>query len=134
MKYCCKIPCFILSISNLKYLTFLLYKILLFLKNYYTQTLVLGLYISHLDYCNAILVGLPNCDIKKFQCVQSMCAKLVLDHDKYYSSTQALADLHWLNIRLHISFKILSLVHQCVYRTAPSYLQDLIVKLPVRRP
>ena len=62
-----------------------------------------------------------------------MCAKLVLDCDKYSSSTQALADLHWLNIRLCISFKILSLVHQCVYRTVPSYLQDLIVKLPVRR-
>ena len=62
-----------------------------------------------------------------------MCAKLVLDHNKYSSSTQALADLHSLNIRLHISFKILSFVHQCVYRTAPSYLQDLIVKLPVRR-
>ena len=43
-----------------------------------TQTLVLGLCILHLDYCNAILVGLPNCDIKKFQCVQNMCAKLVL--------------------------------------------------------
>ena len=25
-------------------------------------------------------------------------------------------------------------MHQCVHRTAPSYLQDLIVKLPVRRP
>ena len=99
-----------------------------------TQTLVLGLCILHHDYCNAFLVGLPNCDIKKFQCVQNMCAELVLDHDKYSSSTQALADLHWLNIRLHISFKIVSLVHQCVCRTAPSYLQDLIVKLPVRRP
>ena len=87
----------------------------------------------HLDYYNAILVGLPNCDIKKFQHVQNMCAKLVLDHDKYSSSTQALADLHWLNIRLCTSFKILSLVHQCVYGTVPSYLQDLIVKLPVRR-
>ena len=99
-----------------------------------TQTLILGLCISHLDYCNAILVGLPKSDIKKFQHVQNMCAKLVLDHDKYSSSTQSLAHLHWLNIRLHISFKILSLVHKCVYRTVPSYLQDLIVKLPVRKP
>ena len=57
-----------------------------------TQTLILGLCILHLDYCNAILVGLPNCDIKKFQHVQNMYAKLVLDHDKYSSSTQALAD------------------------------------------
>ena len=44
-----------------------------------TQTLVLRLCISHLDYCNVILAGLPNCDIKKLQCVQNMCAKLVLN-------------------------------------------------------
>ena len=30
-------------------------------------TLVLGLVISHLDYCNSILYGLPECDINKFQ-------------------------------------------------------------------
>ena len=45
-------------------------------------TLVLGLVISHLDYCNSILYGLPDCDINKFQRIQNMSAKLVLQCKK----------------------------------------------------
>ena len=42
----------------------------------------LGLVISHLDYHNSILYGLPDCDISKFQRIQNMSAKLVLKHKK----------------------------------------------------
>ena len=45
-------------------------------------TLVLGLVISHLDYCNSILYGLPDCDINKFQQIQNISAKLVLKWKK----------------------------------------------------
>ena len=45
-------------------------------------TLVLGLVISHLDYCNLVLYGLPGCDINKFQRIQNMSAKLVLQCKK----------------------------------------------------
>ena len=41
-------------------------------------TLVLGLVILHLDYCNLISYGLPDCDINTFQRIQNMSAKLVL--------------------------------------------------------
>ena len=44
--------------------------------------LVLGLVIPHLDYWNSILYGLPDCDINKFQRIQNMSAKLVLQHKK----------------------------------------------------
>ena len=39
------------------------------------QTFLLGLCISHLDYANAILYGLPDVDINKLQRIQTMCAK-----------------------------------------------------------
>ena len=42
------------------------------------NTLALGLVISHLDYCNAILVGLPDTDISCLQRIQNICAKTVL--------------------------------------------------------
>ena len=45
-------------------------------------TLVLGLVISHIDYCSSILYGLPDCDINKFQRIQNMSAKLVLQCKK----------------------------------------------------
>ena len=38
-----------------------------------TETLVLGIVMSHLDYCNAILCDLPNIDISRFQVIQNMC-------------------------------------------------------------
>ena len=42
------------------------------------NTLALGLVISHLDYCTAILAGLPDTDISHLQRSQNICAKTVL--------------------------------------------------------
>ena len=33
------------------------------------KTLMMGQVISHLDYCNTVLAGLPDIDIKRMQCV-----------------------------------------------------------------
>ena len=54
------------------------------------QTLVFGLVTSHLDYANALYIGLPDCDIAKLQCVQNAAAKLVLNKTKYDSATEVL--------------------------------------------
>ena len=51
-------------------------------------TLALGLILSHLDYSNAILTGLPNIDLHKMQRVQNMTAKLVLGAHKLTSRDQ----------------------------------------------
>ena len=71
--------------------------------NYITReaciTLVIMLCMSHLDYSNALLYGLPKKIIKRYQVVQNMCAKLVLGRSKYSSSTEALKCLHWLPIQ-----------------------------------
>ena len=40
-----------------------------------TEILVLGTVVSHLDYCNSILVGLPEADITKMQHIQNIAAK-----------------------------------------------------------
>ncbi|KAJ8026390.1 hypothetical protein HOLleu_34216 [Holothuria leucospilota] len=42
------------------------------------KQIVPGLIISHLDYCNSLVYGLPNCEIKKLQRIQNMAVKLVL--------------------------------------------------------
>ena len=94
------------------------------------QTLLLGLCISHLDYANAILYGLPDVDINKLQCIQTMCAKLVLNHKKSDSATEALKELHWIPIRLRVTFKLLMVVHRCLHGDAPKYLKDLLIRMP----
>ena len=91
-----------------------------------TNILVLSLVMSHLDYCNAILFGLPQCDLNKMQRIQNMCAKLVLRLRKYDSSKQALFQLHWLPIKARIEFKILTVMYNCSKGQAPEYLTELL--------
>ena len=85
-----------------------------------------GLVIAHLDYANAIYIGLPQVEINKLQRVQNMAAKVITCAGRYDSSTEALKTLHWLPIHLRIQFKIATLVFRSLHGTAPKYLCDLI--------
>ena len=75
------------------------------------KTLVMGLVILHLDYANAILVGLPETDIYKLQWVQNMAANLILNKDKHDSVNECFPKFHWLPIRTRIHLKILTLTY-----------------------
>ena len=81
-----------------------------------------GLVTSQLDYCNAIFTRLPECLLKRLQFVQNCAAKLVLGRHKFDCSREALAELHWLPIKVRIDFKVLTLVHKCLSGDAPEYL------------
>ena len=89
--------------------------------------------ISHLDYANAIMVGLPEKHITKLQCVQNMAVKVVLKRGRYTNSTDSLQTLHWLPIRSQIDFKIAVLVYKCLHGEAPEYLQTLLIRYVPRR-
>ena len=92
------------------------------------HTAILPMVISHLDYANAIMVGLPGKHIAKLQRVQKMVAtKVVLKKGKYTSSKDSLQSLHWLPIRSRIHFKIAVLVYKCLHGEAPEYLQNLLI-------
>ena len=43
------------------------------------EVLVHGLFMSHLDYCNSLYYGLPDCDLNRLQRVQSIACKMVLN-------------------------------------------------------
>ena len=86
-------------------------------------TLLLMLCISHLDYSNTVLYGIPNKTLNKYQRIQNMCAKLVLGKSKYDSSTESLKALHWLPIQQQIKFRILTITHKYINNLAPKYLQ-----------
>ena len=88
------------------------------------ETLVLGLVVSHLDFSNVLLVGLPECDIRKIQRVQNIAAKLVLNSTA--NSCECLKRLHWLPISLRIKHKVLTIVFKCLRGDAPDYLKDLL--------
>ena len=63
---------------------------------------------SHLDYCNSVLAGLPDVDIFKMQHIQNIAAKMVVSKDvnmKDSNSRSILAKLHWLPIRRRYNTK-----------------------------
>ena len=98
-----------------------------------TETLVLGTVISHLDYCNSILVGLPEVDITKMQHIQNIAAKMVVLNDvamKDSNSRSILEKLHWLPICRRIQYKILTLIHKCLSCGVPEYLAKLLIEYP----
>ena len=98
-----------------------------------TTHLCLSLCISHLDYCNSLLYGLPDSTLNQLQRVQNMGARLVLRRTKRDSITGCLKELHWLPIRQRIAYKILVLTHKCVNGQCPKYLQHLIQPTTHRR-
>ena len=58
-------------------------------------TLVRAFIKSRLDYCNALLHGLPKEQIFNLQRVQNVAARLIMDIGKYSHVTPALYELHW---------------------------------------
>ena len=90
------------------------------------HVLVLWLVMSHLDYVNGILSGLPDIDINKLQKVLNAAAKFECDKDKYSSASECMAHLHWLLIRKKIDHKVLTLVYCCLNNEASECLKALL--------
>ena len=98
-----------------------------------TVRLCLSLCISHLDYCNYLLYGLPDSTLNRLQRVQNTCACLVLRRTKRDSITECFKELHWLPIWQRIAYKILLLTHKSVNGQGPKYIQKLIEPTIQRR-
>ena len=73
------------------------------------RTIVHDLVMSRLDYCNAILYGLPDAQLRKLQLVQNSAARLVTGTRRREHITPVLFALHWLPIRQRIQFKYVCL-------------------------
>lgn len=90
------------------------------------KLLAVSLVLTHLDYSNSILYGLPNKSLVQLQRIQNWAAKVVLQQGKFTSSKHALRSLHWLPVKQRIDFKLLCLVYKCLHDMAPHYLSSLI--------
>ena len=93
--------------------------------------LVVSLCMSHQDYSNSILSGLPDYTINQMQCIQNYGAKLVLGKAKHDSNTASLAELHWIPVRSRIKFKTLTLVFKCIKGNAHNCLKNVLIRCPV---
>ena len=94
------------------------------------QLLIIELYFSHMDYINLILFGFPDPQINKFQHIQNMCGKLILNWGKFDNTSKALRTLHWLLVKSRIVFKLLLISSKCINSQAPEYLKSILVRPP----
>lgn len=81
---------------------------------------------SRLDYCNALLIGIPNKSLQRLQYVQNSAARILMRVRKYDHITPILHSLHWLPVSARIEYKISLLTYQCIYGNAPPYLKELL--------
>ena len=99
-----------------------------------TKIIVQALVLSKLDYCNLLLLGSPEYQLDKLQCIQNMACRVIFQLRKHDHIMQHLKLLHWLKIRERIAYKIAYLIHNCKNNQAPVYLQELLPSKHHERP
>jgi len=105
-------------------------KIRKFLSDHDAEILIHALVHSHLDYCNALLTGLPKYLIRKLQLVQNSAARVLCRASKRDHITPILKSLHWLPVAFRIKFKVCVIVHKALYGSGPVYIKEMLkVKL-----
>ncbi len=104
-----------------------------FLAEHAAQLLFQALVISRLDYCNALLAGLPSNTIKPLQMIQNAVARLVFNETKRAHVTPLFIFLYWLPVVARIKFKTLMLAYRTAIGSAPTYFHSLIwIYIPSR--
>ena len=83
------------------------------------KSLVQAFISNRLDYCNAILHGLPDRLMRRLQSVQNAALRLITGSLRRDHITAILRQLHWLPVRRRVDFKIAVLVFQFLTGQAP---------------
>ena len=91
-----------------------------------TARLASAFILSRLDYCNAVLTGLPALTLGPLQRVLHAAPRAVYDLKPLDHISESIHALHWLPLKQSVDLKLCLLVHHTVNGRAPYYLQNLI--------
>ena len=97
------------------------------------KTLVVSLILSHLDYGNCLLAGVPECLLHKLQKIQNTSARLILKSSRQKHTKPLLRTLYWLPISDRITYKLSCMCCNSVTPSTPQYHADLLqIYMPSR--
>jgi len=85
--------------------------------------------LSRLDYCNAVLAGIPASTLAPFQRVLHAAKRIVLDLKPRDRVTPARRELHWLPVAERIQYKLCLLLHKSLLGHTPEYISDLLTSV-----
>ena len=68
--------------------------------------LVVFLVLTQLDYCNAVLAGLPAFQLDRLQSAINAAARMIYLASRYDHVSSLLKELHWLRVPERIEFKL----------------------------
>ena len=91
------------------------------------NALTVFLILSQLDYCNSLLVGVPQMQIKRLQAVQNAAATATVRQTKHDHTTDTLREIHWLAVCDPSLHKLLSITYHSVHKKLPLYFSNLIL-------
>ena len=90
------------------------------------HTLACSIVTSKLDYCNAVLHGVPLKNVAVLQRVQNNLAQVVFQKPKTAHETPLLKSLHWLPVDKRIQYKMILMTYKVKVSKTPDYLSRLI--------
>ena len=90
--------------------------------------LVNSLIHSKIDYCNALLIGLKDTDVKRLQKLQNSATRFVHGTRSRRGVTDLRKKSHFLPVRHRIEYKICLLVYKSMNNGMPGYITEMLKK------
>ena len=88
------------------------------------------LFLSRIDYCYLLLFVSTHNVTSHLQRKQNYAARVILRLPKTSNITKHLESLHLLPVKARSTHKIACLCYHCNSSTAPSYVADMLLKIP----
>ena len=86
--------------------------------------LVTNLVLSNIDYCNSLLIGATDKDLKPLQRIINRSVRFIFDLKRRDHTSLFMFKLHFLPIRYRIIFKVCLIAFKIVHKLSPDYLLD----------
>ena len=89
-------------------------------------TLIQPLVVSKVDYCNSVLAGVSDTQLRQLQSVLNAAARLVFLAQRSVPITPLLRELHWLRVPERITFWLCVRAFRSLHGTVPRYLTETL--------